>query len=238
MPHRKFASSSLGLMVAATACDAPTPVTGDAPVLSLHPDRVVELAFVAVTPGRETQLFETYFPQVMPIVDAYGGRALAQFTVNEVRGGDPRAQTIGLFEWPSVDAFLAIGQDVRLPPLLELRNEALSYIEEANFFRVPQAIEIPLDERFTYELHAVWFEDTSTTSSTNILAALETQARDHGVSFSVRLDLDPDSIGPHRPRHVFLRIWPNRDAAMAFDPVFDPEGVVRHERRWAQWTAP
>ncbi|MDJ0684868.1 MAG: DUF1330 domain-containing protein [Alphaproteobacteria bacterium] len=120
----------------------------------LEPERVIEVAYSTITTGKESQLFEEYFPQVMPIVSEYGGRFLASFTVMSGTVDGVAPQTVALFEWPSVEAFLAIGADPRLEPLLPIRNSALSYINEANFFRIAERTELELDRDATYRLFA------------------------------------------------------------------------------------
>jgi uncharacterized protein (DUF1330 family) len=216
------------LLLAATGCAAPagpssTPT--DAPpapvvtpaVLELDRARVIEVAFVAVDPAKQAQLFEEYFPQVLPIAAEYGGRALTSFTIAETSAGDDRAQTLALFEWPSVDAFVAITRDERVQQLLPIRNEALLYIDEANFFRVPADTQLALDSGQLYEVAGFWPTAADTDALTPLLAELDAVAAKHGGRTVLTLDLEPTSPGTYRPRHVRMRAWRDRAAWDAFE---------------------
>ncbi len=122
-------------------------------MLTLTPDTAIEIAFSSIEPGMEEQLFGSYFPQVMPIVAEYGGNFLASFSVTEGQIEGETPQAIALFEWPSVDAFRAIGEDPRIPPLVSIRNETLSYINEANFFTVAAPVTLTVDPDDEIRLH-------------------------------------------------------------------------------------
>ncbi len=159
-------------------------------MLTFTPDTVVEIAFSSIKPGMEEQLFGTYFPQVMPIVGEYGGNFLASFSVTEGQIDGETPQAIALFEWPSVDAFRAIGEDPRIPPLVAIRNETLSFINEANFFTIAAPVTLTLDLDDEIRLH---LED---------------------VEGALRLDAVP-SPGLFKPEHVWISVNAAEDGAFA-----------------------
>jgi uncharacterized protein (DUF1330 family) len=204
-----------------TPPDAPSaPIDSSAPAtpaLELDDARVIEIAFVTVDPARQAQLFEQYFPQIIPIVAEYGGRALASFTIAETVAGDAQAQTLALFEWPSVEAFAAIGQDERVQELLPIRNEALLYIDEANFFRVPADTRLALDPDRWYEFAGFWPTTTARDALEPLLSELDAVAAKHGGQTVLMLALEAASPGRYRPGHVRVRQWPDRAAWDAYE---------------------
>jgi uncharacterized protein (DUF1330 family) len=234
----------------ATPPDAPSaPVDSSAPAtpaLELDDARVIELAFVTIDPAKQAQLFEQYFPQVLPIVGEYGGRALASFTVAATVTGDDRAQSLALFEWPSVDTFAAIGQDERVQELLPIRNEALLYINEANFFRVPADTKLALDPGRLYEVAGFWPTAAGAGELDDVMDQLDVLAARHGGRTVLELAHEATSPGTYRPGHVRVREWPDRAAWDAFAADDDGQALTaqlaslleQHDRRLVQLIPP
>jgi uncharacterized protein (DUF1330 family) len=119
----------------------------------LSPNRAIEVAFSTIKVGKEKQFFQEYFPKIMPIVTEYNGYMLTSFS-NTTLSGDIQAQNVVFFDWPSVSVFIKIGADPRVPELMKIRNEALDYINEANFFKILDTKEVIFSSNKIYTLIA------------------------------------------------------------------------------------
>ncbi len=141
-----FALFALNISAPAWASDPPEAK------LSFTPDQAIEIAFTSIVEGKESQLFQEYFPAVMPIVLEYGGQFVASFRVISGTLENVQPQAMTLLTWPNVEAYEKITSDPRVGSLIPIRNEALAYINEANFFDVKTASSLVLDPMKTYRL--------------------------------------------------------------------------------------
>jgi hypothetical protein len=126
--------------------------------VSFSKDSAIEVAFSSLKEGKRSQFFHEYFPKVMPIMQEYHGSVLMSHIVKSYLVGNMKSQTVGFFAWPSVKAFLSIVQDERLKSLMPIRNDALSFINEGNFFVVEKDITVKFTSNKTYAVCAVWMK--------------------------------------------------------------------------------
>lgn len=112
----------------------------------------LELAYAAVKPGREDQLFARYFPEVGPIVAEYGGRPLGSFKLIEAPENLPNATFGALFYWPSVKAYNAFHLDPRFLDLKDLRDDALALLSNAHFFEISADLSVPIQVEETHRI--------------------------------------------------------------------------------------
>ncbi len=124
----------------------------DSTTVTFHQDKVYELVMFSVKEDKFEQLVSDYLPKAMPIVTEYGGKPLITFQVNTAKGIDQPIQAIALWEWPSVEAFTNISQDSRIEKIIPIRQDALSYIDEANFFKIAQSKTITFHKNTFYNL--------------------------------------------------------------------------------------
>lgn len=152
-PHHRAALAATVLLACAgtsTTTSTPSPPVNTT-TLSFAANQVVELALSSIKDGKRDQLLHDYFPKVLPLVAEYGGRMLAGFGIVDARG-PIQAQAGVLFQWPSVGEFLRIAKDPRVQALLPIRADALSYINEANFFTIAADTVVSIDRERDYEL--------------------------------------------------------------------------------------
>ncbi len=93
--------------------------------VTLKDGQMVEFAAFWVKPGKQEQLNQ-YYSQAFPIAARYGVRKLAAFVPISVYRGDLDPLSIGLSQWPSLEAFRKFIKDETLRELLPTRDEALS----------------------------------------------------------------------------------------------------------------
>ena len=114
--------------------------------------KVIELAFASVKKGKEKQLFGDYFSKVLPIAAKYGGKPLGVMlnviNVPKQGGLEPlvKPNLIGVFEWPSVDMFLALHDDPDFKAAVPIREDALSYSNPGNFYTVDKDVIVTFRE--------------------------------------------------------------------------------------------
>lgn len=123
---------------------------------------VVELSFATISKGLEKQLFEEYFPNVVPIVTEIGGKSLGSFSISASKTdiGDPKMGA--LFQWPDIEAFKKLHADQRFVKLRPVRDTAMSFFTNGHFFKVLADQTASFKEGQSYALIARWSPDLIT----------------------------------------------------------------------------
>ncbi len=141
-------------------------------VITLRPGVVIEVAYASVKTGMEPQLFGEYFPKAMPLVAEYGGQGLGTFQVERTLDGTASPEIIALFQWPSVESFLALHADPRFQKIVPLRDEALAYMDNANFYTVDQPWSLTVQEGQPLDLWGAWADTSAIAQLAHTVAAL------------------------------------------------------------------
>ncbi|OUR95767.1 hypothetical protein A9Q84_14795 [Halobacteriovorax marinus] len=120
-------------------------------LITLQKDRVIEIAFASVKDGGEEALFTNYFPNVMPILTKYGGAPIKSLKVTKTlidRNANP--QMISIFGWDSLASFDGLHNDEEFKELVPIRDSALDYLNNKNFFKVDRktTVELKADSRY------------------------------------------------------------------------------------------
>ncbi len=123
-------------------------------VVEFKKGTVIELSFATIKNGMESQLFNDYFPQVMPIVTEIGGQSLGSF---KIRNTTDRSvpKMCALFQWPSIECFQKLHDDTRFLAIKSIRDSALSYFVNGIFFTVKEDTKISFVEDTSVALHVV-----------------------------------------------------------------------------------
>ena len=162
---------SSGMMKQSTAA-MPRSVTID-----LTPGTVIEVAYASIKQGKQQELFGEYFPRVTPIVAEYGGKSLGMFQVRRTLAGKNQPQIIGLFQWPSVEAFLALHQDPRFLKIRPIRDGAFAQFDNGNFYVVDQPTSITFDEGHAYDIWGGWLQPEGRATVERLAGKADTDAR-------------------------------------------------------------
>ncbi|GAB4194885.1 MAG: hypothetical protein Tsb002_26810 [Wenzhouxiangellaceae bacterium] len=137
---------------------------------------VIEFAYAKIKPGKEPQLFGEYFPQVGPILQRYGGKGLGMFmigdTITEKNGPDVQVTVASLFEWPDVDTFLRLHQDPEFLKIAPIRDEAMTFFNNGNFYTVQNDVTVTFREDRVYE---IWDASLADNGSSQLLKPLYQQ---------------------------------------------------------------
>jgi uncharacterized protein (DUF1330 family) len=176
--------------------------------IKLPQNRDIELAFSTVKPGKEKQFYGEYFPKIMPIVSEYNGSMLLAFK-NQTLFGDIEVQNIVFFDWPSIDAFNKINEDPRVIELMKIRNDALEYINEANFFTIPNTTEIIFSSDKMYTLIA----------EQDPIAEFEKLPESYQGKLLATLIADQNSNGKFNPKQILIVEWNNEMQLNLFDEM-------------------
>ncbi len=217
---------------AASASNAPARSAADAKQASVtfRAGTVIEVAYISITPGKEQQLFGDYFPKALPIAMKYGAKPLGIFNVAAGTYTGTRPKMAGFFEWPSVDAFLALHDDPDFQRVVPIRDSALSYLNPGNFFIVEADTTVTFRSDRMYEVWAAWInpgqEKTVKTFQDKIEATATKLGRKNLVSLQP-VAASKDTLravgeaceshgGEYFPSAIGVVEWPNAAALSAF----------------------
>ena len=127
--------------------------------VSIQADTMVEFGFFTIQAGREQELGERYFSKVMPIAAEYGMRPLAMLSIGQTEYGDDLSQTLGLWEWPSLEAKESFEQDRRYKRLAPIRDSMLDNLQLI-YTRPTVDVALSLQDDRLYEFAGMWISDT------------------------------------------------------------------------------
>jgi len=162
--------------------------------VKFNAETAIELSFATVIDGKESQLFEAYFPKVIPIVAEFGGTPMGSFAIGQSASklGSPKMGAF--FQWPDPDSFQKLHEDPRFLAIRSIRDDALSFFSNANFFCVEEDTEVIFEEGQEYALVAEW-------------EALENEVQSDPSSL-VRLTPAPGTANEaYRPAQIHIARW-------------------------------
>jgi hypothetical protein len=144
-------------------------------VVEFKKGAVIELSFATIKNGMESQLFNDYFPQVMPIVTEIGGQPLGSFKIrNTTDHSVPKM--CALFQWPSIDSFQKLHDDTRFLAIKSIRDTALSYFVNGMFFTIKEDTKISFVEDKSVALRIVNSSDVDDNNSIALVSMESTTA--------------------------------------------------------------
>jgi hypothetical protein len=195
----------LGVAAANAAGSGERPAIGQAGeaksnVVEFTPGKGIEISFSTIKEGKHEQFFKSYLPKVFPLVKEYGGRRLGAMAVLKVLEGDIQSRAIGLYEWPDSKTFQTICRDPRFKKIEGIKLDALSYLNEGNFFFVETKVQVDFHSNEVYLLCAIWLEKQ---------ADLNSQMR---VNPLMTLKLANDNAGHYAPTAIY--IYDMKDAGL------------------------
>ena len=123
--------------------------------INFEAGKIIEMAYFSIETGKEAQIKDQYFPKIMPIMAKYGGKMLGSFQVSKKIEGDISPQSVGVFEWPSLEARDQLINDSDAKKLFPIRDDALSFIKLA-YFTVEKDITVTFRGDKTYEFFNAW----------------------------------------------------------------------------------
>ncbi|MEH6344189.1 MAG: DUF1330 domain-containing protein [Bermanella sp.] len=160
MRYKKFLLTSMivvsgmtGLVSAAVQAE-PTSEQSILKQAKIHfsKDKVYEMAYVSIIPGKEQQVFANYFPKALPLAAKYGGKSMGMLAVPGVKDGREQAQMVAIFEWPSVGAWFELHKDPDFLKIVSIRDDAMAFGNPGNFYTVNEDLDATFTEGKMYEL--------------------------------------------------------------------------------------
>ena len=127
--------------------------------LQFKKDTAIELAFATVTEGMEGQLFGDYFPKVMPIIMELGGKPLGSFGIAKAATNFGHPKMGVFFQWPTIETFDALHDESRFLEIKSIRDDALSFFCNGNFFESQKDQELSFEEGQEFALITLWSEE-------------------------------------------------------------------------------
>lgn len=129
--------------------------------INFKKDKIYELSYFTVKPGKQKQLDEKYFPVSMPIVAEYGGKMHAMFVVTDIVKGDLEGQMLGIFEWPSLEVKDKMHEDPRFKKVAPIMMDSLSYFK-TGFYEIEKDTDVTFSSRKSYEFFGAWINSGDT----------------------------------------------------------------------------
>jgi hypothetical protein len=128
------------------------PTMPDSTTIHFNHETTIELAFGAVKDGMQAQLFEQYFPQVVPILQDYNANSLVGFDVLD-QNSTLKSPHMGLFfKWPSIETYDEFHRDKRFLNIKHLRNDAMSLLSNGHLYALNETRNIELFAQTPYAL--------------------------------------------------------------------------------------
>ena len=202
--------------------------------ITFEAGKAIEIAFASIRNGFETQLQEEYFPKVIPLAGEYGGRPIGKFAVEKIPFGHIQCDAMMFFEWPSVDAYVDFTQDARFQPLRPIRDEALAYLNNGNFFSIDETATVSLSQDNAYLLFGAWLDQKNVAHAEVFQENVASEQERIGVKRLARLQHLANSPGPFRPDFVGMTEWPNSEAFQDFLKSDVYKENVHHRDRGTQ----
>jgi len=177
--------------------------------------KLIEVAFLSVKKGKQKQLNEQYFKQVMPIAGEYGMKHLVNLMVTDIPSGTNTPQMVGFFEWPSLEARLKFSKDKRFLRIKGIRDDALSYLKEG-YFSVKQDTDVTFKQNHLYEVYAMWMNPKNAPKMGEYFKRVGATAHKFGARFPISFNPVPNTIGSYQPHVLGVAEWPDSKSNKAF----------------------
>ncbi len=178
-------------------------------------DKLIEVAFVSVKPGKQQQLMESYFKRVMPIAREYGMRPLARMNVQYTYSEFTKPHMIGFFEWESEGARRAFSEDPRFLEIKPIRDDALSSLR-IGYFVVDEDTEVTFTSGQFMEVFAFWLNpDTAHRMQTyfdNVTPLITGTGNPYDVRFPLSLHSIPFGHDTYQPETFGVALWKSKES--------------------------
>ncbi len=187
--------------------------------ISFRKNKLIEVAFLSIKEGKQQQLSEEYFAQVMPIAQEYGMKPLGKIKVEYTYSNFVKPQIIGFFEWPSEEKRAAFTKDPRFLKIRGIRNDALSSLR-LSYMKVDEDTEVEFESGKLVELFGMWFDPIEghrmQTYFKNVMPLITGRGNKYDVQFPVQFT--PVNFGPdsYVPQSFGLAIWKDKASNDAF----------------------
>ena len=178
--------------------------------LEFKPDRLYEIAFFTVAPGKATELRDRYFSKVTPIVQKYGGGRLGTFTVNHIEHGPDDVATWGFFEWPSLEAKQSFDKDRKFQELRPIRDRLLQTLRIV-YVQVKEPTRVAMRDDRMYEFYGGWINRARGAHLQDYFAVAGPWTAQRGVKFIGEFEIvgSPDDYH-FLPDTLGFIEWPNK----------------------------
>ena len=176
-------------------------------------DKLIEVAFISVEDGKQQQLNEKYFKQVMPIAKEYGMRPLAKMKVQASYSDFIKPQIIAFFEWESEEQHQAFLKDPRFLKIKPIRNDALSFLR-LGYFSVEQDTKVTFSSGQLLEVFAMWFVPDQAhrmqTYFKNVMPLITGKGNTYDVKFPLSLKSLTYGDDTYQPQSFGLAFWKSK----------------------------
>jgi uncharacterized protein (DUF1330 family) len=196
--------------------------------------KLIEVAFMSVKEGKQQQLNEKYFANVMPIAAEYGLRPLMTIGVSDTKSdSNINPQMVGFFEWPSKEKRAAFDKDPRFLKIKKYRDDALSFLK-VGYFEVKEDKKVTLDNTLYYEVYAMNMDEKKGHLMKNYFdVAGPIVMNDYGVDFALSMTpVATDDKHVYTSQSFGIAIWKSKKDNETFFNS-DEFNKIKHYRKAA-----
>ena len=184
--------------------------------ITFRQGKLIEAAFIKITPGMESQLNEEYFSKVMPLAMEFGMKPLGLFKVTRVEMGDDDAGMWGFFEWPSLETKELFDADPRFIKLRAIRDSLLDSAKMI-YLNVAETTTVTIREDRLYEFFGGWINRHNGSHLQQYFEVAGPWVANHGVVFLAQFSIVGSPEGyQFLPDVVGFIEWPNSSVKQAW----------------------
>ncbi|HAS40478.1 MAG TPA: hypothetical protein DCS93_08365 [Microscillaceae bacterium] len=144
--------------------------------------KLIEVALLSVKKGKESQFYQKYFSQVMPVAIPHGAKPIASFaTTRQVIGNNP-AQVVVFFEWASLEEKRKFEKKPAFLKLRNIRDNALNYLVQG-YFQVEQTKTVEIQDNKVYDFAALWVDNANASKLSQYFKAVMPEASKPNIGY-------------------------------------------------------
>jgi len=194
-----------------------------AATIEFKKDSMIEIAYLTIKKGKEKELNDRYFTNVMPIAQEYGLKPLGKFKINSTEYGPDNAEMIALFQWPSLEAKEKFDKDPRFQKLKPIRDSMLDHLKLV-FLTVDQdtTVNIKDSNNAMYEFAALWINKKNAPKLDEYFTQIGPLIEKYNIQFPAVFNVIGSTSDEYNlePNVIFMVEWPNGEVK---DKVFTSE---------------
>ena len=177
--------------------------------ITFEKDKMIEVVFAKIKPGKMAELQESYFPRIMPIAMSYGAKPLGTLKVDTISHGPDNANLFGFFEWPSVEAKQRFEQNKEAQSLIAYRDTLLESLK-ITYTHVEETTTVTFHEDRLYEIGSLWINKQNAGLLNEYFDAAGPFIQANNVRFLAEFKPTGSPKAYHmQPDMMFLIEWPS-----------------------------
>lgn len=183
-------------------------------------DRLIEVAFWKVKPGKDKEINERYFSKAFPLAQKYGLKKLITFKIDKTEHGPDQAKQWGFFEWPSQEKYEAFQKDPDYQKLRPIRDSLMSSLK-LTLLKAKETKTVKIEANKRYEVFGAWLNRHNAKHLGEYFKVAGPFVQSRGANFPVDFEIVGSPENYYFKPHKFGFVaWPDASVKKAW---FDSE---------------